>query len=176
MLDEHLDRVWQQAGRDRINVALLLIDIDHFKAYNDYFGHQAGDECLKQVAQTLTACARRPLDFTARYGGEEFAIVLYDARREYVTELAQQISSGIAALALKHPVSPVAKAVTVSIGAAWVMPNPQRSHYGFIQLADEALYEAKGTGRNRVVLMDKEYEELSTGTFRSTRPPLTASR
>jgi hypothetical protein len=67
MLDEHLDKVWQQAGRERVFVALLLVDIDHFKAYNDYYGHQAGDECLKSVAQTLMRSARRPLDFTARY-------------------------------------------------------------------------------------------------------------
>jgi len=167
MLDEHLDKVWQQGGRERVFVALLLVDIDYFKAYNDYYGHQAGDECLKHVAHTLNQCARRPLDFTARYGGEEFAIVLYDARREYVDELMRQIQTNMEGLALKHPASPICKQLTVSIGAAWVLPTPERTHFGFIQLADEALYEAKGAGRNRAVLMDKEYEELSTGTFRS---------
>jgi diguanylate cyclase (GGDEF)-like protein len=167
MLDEHLDKVWQQAGRERVFVALLLVDIDHFKAYNDYYGHQAGDECLKSVAQTLTRCARRPLDFTARYGGEEFALVLYDARREYVVDLMRQMQAGVAGLALKHAASPGAKHLTVSIGAAWVLPKAERSHFGFVQLADEALYEAKGAGRNRAVLMDKEYEDLSTGSFRS---------
>jgi diguanylate cyclase (GGDEF)-like protein len=167
MLDEHLDKVWQQGGRERVFVALLLVDIDYFKAYNDYYGHQAGDECLKQVAHTLSHCARRPLDFTARYGGEEFAIVLYDARREYVDELMRQIQISMEALALKHPASPIHNHLTVSIGAAWVVPQPERSHFGFVQLADEALYEAKGTGRNRAVVMDKEYAELSTGSFRS---------
>jgi diguanylate cyclase (GGDEF)-like protein len=167
MLDEHLDKVWQQGGRERVFVALLLVDIDYFKAYNDYYGHQAGDECLKHVAKTLSHCARRPLDFTARYGGEEFAIVLYDARREYVEELMRQIQASMEGLALKHPASPVNKQLTVSIGAAWVLPKAERSHFGFVQLADEALYEAKGTGRNRAVIMDKEYEDLSTGSFRS---------
>jgi len=167
MLDEHLDKVWQQGGRERVFVALLLVDIDYFKAYNDYYGHQAGDECLKHVAKTLNHCARRPLDFTARYGGEEFAIVLYDARREYVEELMRQIQASMEGLALKHPASPVSKQLTVSIGAAWVLPKPERSQFGFVQLADEALYEAKGTGRNRAVIMDKEYEELSTGSFRN---------
>jgi diguanylate cyclase (GGDEF)-like protein len=167
MLDEHLDKVWQQGGRERVFVALLLVDIDYFKAYNDYYGHQAGDECLKHVAHTLNHCARRPLDFTARYGGEEFAIVLYDARREYVDELMRQIQTSMEGLALKHPASPVNKQLTVSIGAAWVLPTPERTHFGFIQLADEALYEAKGAGRNRAVVMDKEYEELSTGSFRT---------
>lgn len=169
MLDEYLDKVWQQAGRERVSVALLLIDIDHFKAYNDYYGHQAGDECLKHVARALAQCARRPLDFTSRYGGEEFAVVLYDARRDYVEELSRRIHVSMASLALKHPASPVSEQLTVSIGAACVVPMPERSRFGFVQLADEALYEAKGSGRNRSVILDKEYAELSTGSFRSRR-------
>jgi diguanylate cyclase (GGDEF)-like protein len=171
MLDEYLDKVWQQAGRERVSVALLLIDIDYFKAYNDYYGHQAGDECLKHVARALAQCARRPLDFTSRYGGEEFAVVLYDARRDYVEELTRRIQASMASLALKHPASPVSEQLTVSIGAACVVPTPERSRFGFVQLADEALYDAKGAGRNRVVIMDKEYAELSTGSFRSRRVP-----
>ncbi len=170
MLDEHLEKVWQQAGRERVSVALLLVDIDHFKAYNDYYGHQAGDECLKHVAKTLAYCARRPLDFTARYGGEEFAIVLYNARRDYVEEVARRIQASMERLALRHPASPISQHLTVSIGAACVLPTPERSQYGFIQLADEALYDAKGAGRNRCIVMDKEYEELATGSFRSRNP------
>lgn len=166
MLDEHLDKAWQQGIREQAPVALLLIDIDHFKAYNDYYGHQAGDECLRSVAHTLARCARRPLDFTARYGGEEFAIVLYNARRDYVEELTRLIQQQVEALAVKHPASP-ARRLTVSIGAACVVPAAGRSHFGFVQLADEALYAAKEAGRNRVVLMDREYAELSTGSFRN---------
>ncbi|HKQ82032.1 MAG TPA: GGDEF domain-containing protein [Steroidobacteraceae bacterium] len=164
--DEHMNKIWQQALRDRASLALMLLDIDHFKAYNDYYGHQAGDECLKQVAWTLMRCARRPLDVTARYGGEEFAVVLYDARRGHVEEVARQIQTAIEALNVPHAASPSIKRVTVSIGAACVDPAPERSHFGFIQLADEALYEAKGRGRNCLVIMDKEYDELSTGSFR----------
>ncbi len=167
MLDEHLDKIWQQAGRERVSVALLLVDIDHFKAYNDYYGHQAGDECLKHVGRTLAHCARRPLDFTARYGGEEFAIVLYNARRDYVEEVARRIQASMERLALRHPASPISQHLTVSVGAACVIPAPDRSQYGFVQLADEALYDAKGAGRNRCIVMDKEYEELATGSFRS---------
>ncbi|MBC7984024.1 MAG: diguanylate cyclase [Candidatus Obscuribacterales bacterium] len=167
MFDEHLDKVWQQAGREHASIALLLVDIDYFKAYNDYYGHQAGDQCLKHVARSLAHCARRPLDFTARYGGEEFAVVLYDVRREYVEDLTRRIQASMASLALKHPASLVAGQLTVSIGAACVVPDSSRSRFGFIQLADEALYEAKGSGRNRAVIMDKEYEEMSTGSFRS---------
>ena len=169
ILDEHIDRVWQQATRERAPIALLLVDIDYFKAYNDYFGHQAGDESLRHVAQSLARCARRPLDFTARYGGEEFAIVLYYASRQHVEEVALSIKQSMEALAIRHPASQVARQLTVSIGAACVVPSPERSPFGFIQLADEALYEAKGQGRNRCIIMDKEYEEMSTGSFRKGR-------
>jgi diguanylate cyclase (GGDEF)-like protein len=169
--DEHIDTVWQQAMREHVSVALLLVDIDYFKAYNDYYGHQAGDECLKHVARTLARCARRPLDFTARYGGEEFAIVLYNARRNYVEEVAHRIENSMQSMALKHPASAISRQLTVSIGAACVVPLPERSHFGFIQLSDEALYEAKGQGRNRTVILDKEYSTLSTGSFRNKSAP-----
>lgn len=167
--DEHIDRIWPQALRDRVPLALLLVDIDYFKAYNDFYGHQAGDECLRQVARCLTRSARRPLDLTARYGGEEFAIILYDADRGHVEAAAQRIKAGIEGLAIKHPGSPAAaKRLTVSIGAACVVPATGRSHFGFIQFADEALYEAKERGRDCVAIMDKEYERLATGSFRKS--------
>jgi diguanylate cyclase (GGDEF)-like protein len=167
VFDEHLERIWPQAIRDRIPLAIMLIDIDHFKAYNDCYGHQVGDECLRQVAWCLMRSARRPLDVTARYGGEEFAIVLYDARRDHIEDVARRIQSGIETLAIEHAASPLPqKRLTVSIGAACVEPTAGRSHYGFIQLADEALYAAKAQGRNQVVIMDKEYAQLSTGSFR----------
>jgi len=165
--DEQLDRLWPQATRDQVPLALMLIDIDHFKPYNDYYGHQAGDECLRQVAQCLMKCARRPLDVTSRYGGEEFAVVLYDARREHVEEVARRLQAAIEKTGIRHLASPSPrKRLTVSIGAACVMPSLGRSHFGFIQLADEALYAAKEQGRDRLVIMDKEYEELHTGAFR----------
>jgi len=167
VFDEHLERIWPQAIRDRVPLALMLIDIDHFKAYNDYYGHVAGDECLRQVAWCLTRSARRPLDVTARYGGEEFAIVLYDARRDHIEDVARRIQSGIEALKVEHPGSPRGR-LTVSIGAACVDPTSGRSHLGFIQLADEALYEAKEQGRDCVIIRDKEYAELSTGSFRKS--------
>ena len=91
MFDQHIQRVWQQAVRDQERVAVLLADIDCFKDYNDRYGHQAGDECLRAVALSLNQCARRPLDFVARYGGEEFAVVLYEASREYVAEVLTRI-------------------------------------------------------------------------------------
>lgn len=165
--DEHLERVWQQANRDGTTLALLLVDIDFFKRYNDRHGHQAGDECLRSVAAALQRAARRPLDFVARYGGEEFAVVLFDPSREYVRELAQRVHAGMAALAIPHGDSSAAPVVTVSIGAAFVAPTLERSSHGFVQLADEALYEAKGNGRNQSAFREIEYAELETGSFRA---------
>ena len=170
--DEHLDRVWAQAAREGRPLTLLMIDIDHFKSYNDRFGHEAGDECLRRVAWSLSSHARRPLDIAARYGGEEFAMVLYDSRRQHAEDTARQIEAGIKALAIDHGASPApGKHLTVSIGIACVQPMGDRSHYGFIQLADEALYAAKERGRNCIVIMDREYSELTTGTFRKESAP-----
>jgi diguanylate cyclase (GGDEF)-like protein len=165
--DEHVDRVWAQAAREGMPLTLLLIDIDHFKAYNDSFGHQAGDECLRRVAWSLSENARRPFDLAARYGGEEFALVLYDASRHHGELVARQIQAGIDALDIPNPTAQSSgKRLTVSIGIACVIPTSNRSHYGFIQLADEALYAAKERGRNCIVIRDKEYGELCTGSFR----------
>jgi diguanylate cyclase (GGDEF)-like protein len=165
MFDQHIRHAWHQAVREKQRVAVLLVDIDCFKNYNDRYGHQAGDECLRAVAMSLSQCARRPLDFVARYGGEEFAVVLYEASREYVAEVLTRIQRSIAELNIPHAASTVASRLTVSIGAAFVLPGANRSHDGLIQLADEALYSAKEKGRNRVVVMEAEYHTLKTGRF-----------
>jgi diguanylate cyclase (GGDEF)-like protein len=169
MFDQHIQRVWQQAVREEERVAVLLADIDCFKDYNDRYGHQAGDECLRAVAVSLSQCARRPLDFVARYGGEEFAVVLYEASREYVAEVLTRIQRSIAELNIPHEASRVASRLTVSIGAAFILPTSTRTHDGLIQLADEALYSAKEQGRNRVVVMEAEYHTLRTGRFEKRR-------
>jgi len=167
MFDDQLARLWQQAQRERVTMGLLIVDIDHFKHYNDSLGHQAGDECLARIASILAAGARRPLDVAARYGGEEFAILLYRVDRQSMEELAEHLRAQVVAAGLPHPASPVSGVVTVSIGGACVTPSDGRSAFGFIQLADEALYAAKERGRNRTVVMDREYESLRTGVFRS---------
>jgi diguanylate cyclase (GGDEF)-like protein len=169
MFDQHIQRVWQQAVREEERVAVLLADIDCFKDYNDRYGHQAGDECLRAVAVSLSQCARRPLDFVARYGGEEFAVVLYEASREYVAEVLTRIQRSIAELNIPHEASRVASRLTVSIGAAFILPSSSRTYEGLIQLADEALYCAKEQGRNRVVVMEAEYQNLRTGRFEKRR-------
>jgi diguanylate cyclase (GGDEF)-like protein len=169
MFDQHIARVWQQAVREEERVAVLLADIDCFKDYNDRYGHQAGDECLRAVAVSLSQCARRPLDFVARYGGEEFAIVLYEASHEYVAEVLTRIQRSIAELNIPHEASRVASRLTVSIGAAFVLPAAGRTLEGLIQLADEALYSAKEEGRNRVIVMEAEYHTMTTGRFEKRR-------
>lgn len=168
-LDAHLRRAWQQALREQRPLGLLMIDIDCFKAYNDRYGHQAGDEVLKAVAGSLARAARRPLDVVARYGGEEFAIVLYDTTREYASELAQRVTDSVRALAIPHAASACAPVVTVSVGVAVVQPIAERSPEGFVQLADQALYAAKSAGRDRVSVMQEEYAHLRTGSFELDR-------
>jgi diguanylate cyclase (GGDEF)-like protein len=171
MFDLHMERIWLQALRENKRIAVLLADIDCFKDYNDRYGHQAGDECLRAVAVSLNQCARRPLDFVARYGGEEFAVVLYEASREYVAEVLTRIQRSIAELNIPHDASRVASRLTVSVGAALILPSPNRTPEGLVQLADEALYSAKEQGRNRVVVMEAEYQALRTGEFEKRRVP-----
>jgi diguanylate cyclase (GGDEF)-like protein len=163
--DDDYPRLWQQAMRDRRSLALLLIDVDHFKPYNDRYGHQAGDRALRLVAQVVQRCARRPLDIAARYGGEEFLVVLYDLGAEHVREIAEQLRESIQALGIQHDDSP-ATVVTASIGVSIVSPRPGSSHEGAVQLADEALYAAKRGGRNGVRLVDCYGVNYSTGAFR----------
>ncbi|HZF26437.1 MAG TPA: diguanylate cyclase [Steroidobacteraceae bacterium] len=166
--DDRIEQLWNQAIREQTSVALLLLDIDFFKPFNDFYGHQAGDETLRSVAAALNRFARRPLDFTARYGGEEFALVVYDVDQAFVADLAHRARAAIEAIAIAHERSTVATVLTASIGAACVRPAAARRYAGLIQLADEALYTAKRQGRNRVVVMAAEYADLKTGAFRAS--------
>ena len=166
VLDEYLLRLWHQAIEDSRAIAILLIDVDHFKAYNDRYGHQAGDETLRRVAQTAQRFVRRPLDILARYGGEEFAAVLYDVDGNQAKDVAERIRRAVAELGIEHRGSRTSAAVTVSVGVAIVEPTPERTAGGALQLADQALYEAKVRGRNRVEIMDEaEHRMLVTGVF-----------
>lgn len=159
--DEHLLRVWQQAQRDSRMLSILMVDIDHFKIYNDSFGHQAGDAALRSVGLVLRDFARRPLDIAARFGGEEFSIVLYDLSIANVLDIAER---------LRQAVQAANSGVTISIGVGVVMPTVGRTPQGAVQLADEALYEAKNGGRNRVVLKGiEEHRNLKTGSFKPPR-------
>ena len=170
--DEHLLRVWQHALRNHCSVALLMIDIDHFKQYNDVCGHQGGDLALHNVAQVIKEFARRPLDLAARYGGEEFAVILYDLALPYVNDTAERLRQGIHTLQIRRPAADgtAMTEVTVSIGVGLAAPTIDRTPAGLVQLADEALYEAKKAGRNCVVVKGiEEYRLLETGAFNSRR-------
>jgi len=164
--DDHFPRMWQQALRDRRSLALLLIDVDHFKAYNDRYGHQAGDHALRRVAQVVQSFARRPLDMAARYGGEEFVLALFDMTGDYVQEIAEDLRKAILALQIAHEDSPTAPFVTASVGISVVRPKMGRSPEGAVQLADESLYSAKHGGRNCVKMVDSDYSLFTTGSFR----------
>jgi diguanylate cyclase (GGDEF)-like protein len=164
--DDHFPRMWQQGLRDRRSLALLLIDVDHFKAYNDRYGHQAGDQALRRVAQVVQSFARRPLDMAARYGGEEFVLALFDMTGEYVQEIAEELRKAILALQIPHEDSPTFPFVTASVGISVVRPKIGRSPEGAVQLADESLYSAKHGGRNCVKMVDSDYMLFTTGSFR----------
>ena len=167
IFDDYIQRVWRQARRDEVPVEIILIDIDHFKIYNDLYGHQAGDDCLRRVAQVIQRAAKRPFDFGARYGGEEFVLVLYGPPDDYARTLPEQLRQDIMALAIQHEGSRVVPTISVSIGVAIADPNSGRSLTGAIQAADEALYEAKQCGRNRVIFKDASESEVETGNFRA---------
>ena len=148
-LEEQTRRLWQQAVRDRQLVSVILIDIDHFKAYNDRYGHQAGDQCLRDVAKAVRSAARRrPLDLVARYGGEEFIAVLFGADRSHAESVARGVLEAVRELHIPHTASSTRPHVTASVGAATVDPVSEYSHDLAIQLADRALYTAKETGRD----------------------------
>lgn len=149
--NERLATEWQRAQRQSQSLTVMLIDIDLFKAYNDLLGHQAGDDCLCQVAQALHRQAHRAGDLVARYGGEEFAIIAHADGRQ-AGPLAERLRQAVEGLGLSHPGSP-AGLVTISLGAASGIPTPEQGPEAWLRLADNALYRAKAEGRNRSVLV-----------------------
>ena len=130
-------------------ISIILIDIDYFKKYNDCYGHQQGDECLIQVAQTLAKVTKRSTDLLARYGGEEFAAILPFTNAQEALLLAESMRQAIADLEISHAQSEISDKITLSLGIASLVPEPQNSLTNLIKLADHALYSAKNSGRNR---------------------------
>ena len=149
--DESLDREWRSASRRRTTLSLVMIDVDHFKRYNDHYGHQGGDDCLRKVALTIEASIRRPSDLVARYGGEEFAILLPDTDRAGAIVVAETARARIAELALAHEKSTTASVVTISLGVGTVSPSDPDGAAELVSGADGNLYRAKERGRDRVV-------------------------
>jgi diguanylate cyclase (GGDEF)-like protein len=150
LFEESLEREWKRAQRDDAVVAVVMADIDHFKAYNDHYGHPAGDRCLVRVAQAMAGALRRPADVAARIGGEEFAFLLPETTLEGATGIAERIRGAVLALALPHATSPVAPQVTVRLGVACADPRGARSTADLLRASDDALYAAKHRGRNQV--------------------------
>jgi diguanylate cyclase (GGDEF)-like protein len=157
-LDAHLDEQWRLAIRAQTSLAWLMIDADHFKQFNDRFGHRAGDDCLRLLATTMRAQVSRPADMVARFGGEEFAVLLPNTPLEGAKVVAEAIRAAVCGLTLEG------RQITVSIGCAAVVPQPNTQSHRLIELADQALYLAKKGGRNRVCVTELSLESWSPGT------------
>jgi diguanylate cyclase (GGDEF)-like protein len=165
VFDERLEKLWERATAEGGSIAIVLIDVDHFKAYNDRYGHQAGDRTLQSVAATLQVFVTDPHDLLARYGGEEFAVLLHATDGFDAGALAERMRLAVAALALDHEGAANGR-VTISLGVAFVEPSHARRARGALQLADQALYQAKIHGRNRVEIFDQgDHRALRTGVF-----------
>ena len=149
--DHYLAAQWQCCLLEKKSLALILIDVDFFKAYNDAYGHLLGDDCLKQVAAILKSMGRIKTDLVARYGGEEFVVVLPDTTQDGAEQLAQRIQQAIAEQNIPHRQSSVAAHVTLSMGLTSLVPSEAETMASMIQTADLALYQAKTRGRNRIV-------------------------
>lgn len=150
--DSLLSTEWNSARRNQTPISLVMIDIDHFKAYNDRYGHIKGDECLKRVSKALTAGASRPRDFLARYGGEEFALILPETDERGAEHVAERCREAVLAEQLPHDASPTGPMVTVSIGVGAIVPSTNDEALSFIQEVDRRLYRAKEAGRNSLVV------------------------
>ena len=150
--DQHLYSEWQRSMRSNQPISLLLLDIDHFKRYNDHYGHLAGDACLRQVAGILYDCAQRTGELVARYGGEEFALLLPGADGDVAMTVAQRCMDEVAKARIAHADSPVAEHLTVSIGVATVVANQELVPESLVRCADEALYRVKSSGRAHYIV------------------------
>lgn len=150
MFHEHMDRCMRQAYRQGVPLYLVIFDIDHFKLYNDHYGHAGGDAALRQLSQLLLQFARRPLDLAVRLGGEEFGLVIYDMPVHTLTQHIAQLQAALAALKIEHKTSPTSPYLTVSAGAACIQAHDTQDTA--FQRADSLLYQAKNQGRNQLVL------------------------
>ncbi|NTV09321.1 MAG: diguanylate cyclase [Zoogloea sp.] len=166
--DETLLREWRRAHRQATPISLLVCDVDFFKQFNDGYGHQAGDECLKAIAKVLEGSLRRPGDMVARFGGEEFAVVLPETDLQGAMRVAEAMREAVEGAGISHLYSDVAPVVTVSLGVACTEPAADRTGCGqFLKLADDALYRAKRDGRNRVVAAELPSFEVAPDSANS---------
>lgn len=152
--DETIKKEWSRSTRMpcEVEISMIIIDIDHFKTYNDGYGHQSGDDCLKKVAWLLSECTTRASDLVARYGGEEFVAILVGTDSAGAMIVAKKIHDSLKQQAIKHEYSETANIVTVSMGVATMIPSQDNKPEQLIEAADKALYEAKDSGRNQTKL------------------------
>lgn len=148
--NRQFERLWRQAQREGKSLALLLCDIDHFKAYNDSYGHQAGDVALQHVGALIQQAARRPLDMGVRLGGEEFALLLFDIAADEAVRRAEALRQALEQAGISHRESASGQVLTMSIGVAWLTPDSEPQLSQLYEQADRALYQAKASGRNQV--------------------------
>lgn len=149
---EHIDLIWKQNHRLNLPVTILMIDVDFFKKYNDSLGHLEGDKALIAIAQCLKNNVKRETDFVARFGGEEFVCLLPFLEKDEALEFAKAMVQSVEEMKIPHPMSVHSKYVTISVGMAIAVPNDNNSYSQLLDEADKALYSAKETGRNRVVM------------------------
>jgi diguanylate cyclase (GGDEF)-like protein len=148
--DHCLEKEWGRMARQKASLSLILCDIDFFKRYNDTYGHQAGDDCLKKVAQTISRAIKRPADLVARYGGEEFVILLPKTDLSGAVKIVEDIKRKIRNLQIEHAKSDVSPYVSLSMGICTMRPDRETLSTELVAVADRALYQAKKTGRDRV--------------------------
>lgn len=153
--NEHFKNQWEWANKNSEPISLILLDIDNYKLFNDTYGHLAGDDCLKKIADYLSKFNDPPFNFVSRYGGEEFSLLFLSRSKEEVIQLSEQIREDILNLKIPHETSPTHKYVTVSIGVASVIPNEETSSQKLILKADRALYYSKNNGRNQVTYFNE---------------------
>jgi diguanylate cyclase (GGDEF)-like protein len=151
--DAAFEQEWHHAARSGQPLALIMGDVDHFKRYNDTYGHQRGDECLKAVAAAMRTAARRKVDMVARYGGEEFAMLLPDTPAVSALLVAGRVLEAVRALRLPHQTSPTSDHVTMSLGVCAALPHEDIQPHELVKVTDRALYDAKSKGRNQAVLV-----------------------
>ncbi len=170
--NEYLEAEWKRAVRNKLPLSLIILDIDFFKQFNDHYGHIAGDDCLVQLAQALSACVKRSSDLMSRFGGEEFAAILPDTDLSAAWGLAEAIQASIRELAIVHEYSQISSYITVSIGIASAVPAEKDKYMALLEAADKQLYAAKQAGRDQI----QGQEGLGQGQVRQQKSDLQVQR
>lgn len=153
-LQETFDREWYRLAREKLPLSIIICDVDYFKRYNDTYGHQMGDECLQKIAEAIKQALKRPADLVARYGGEEFVVLLPNTQASGAWIVAQEIQDHVRQLSLEHQASLVSPFITMSMGLSSTIPTHETSGEELFEIADQALYEAKKQGRDRMIFRE----------------------